>query len=106
LIQAIIPVGFMPAIADDGRTIVICSGVTGEQFSIQINDGSADKHNTQAESKCAYSIINTYNNESTHHLINLDISYILADVKITDIFFAQAIISFNYTRGPPHIFLT
>lgn len=98
-LQALIPVGFMPVFANDGTTIVICSGVTGESFEIQLD------HDDNGSSKCAYSIVGSYATISTPSLAKLDVSYIMINTKIEDSFIVQSAISFNHTRGPPIISL-
>ena len=107
LLQAFMPVGFMPAFANDGATIVICSGVTGEAIEIQLNnDAPADNHNDKGASKCAYSAVGSYTCVSTPVLAKLDTSYILTAAALNDVFVKQSVFLSNHTRGPPHISLT
>lgn len=106
LLQALIPVGFMPVFAKDGTTIVICSGVTGESIEIQLNDNPSGEHEDESASKCVYSLIGTYTTVSTPVLAILNASYIMTDADINDLFIKQYVFLSNHTRGPPLIYLT
>ena len=105
LLQAIIPAGFMPAFANDGTTIVICSGVTGELLEIQFDGESSDHDGKTTSSKCSYSTVGAYNDVSIPNLVKLDALYIPTNAKIEDALVAQSIVSSNHTRGPPIISL-
>lgn len=94
----------MPAFANDGATIVICSGITGELIEIQLDSQPSD-HNDTDSSKCSYSVFGAYTGVSTPILARLETSYIRINTKIEAALTARYNASSNQTRGPPLISL-
>ena len=95
----------MPAFANGGTTIVICSGVTGEIIEIQIDGEQSGDHET-TPTKCSYSITGAYIDAPIPNLVKLDSAYVLANTVAGNALIAQSLLLSNYTRGPPHISLT
>ena len=105
MIQAFIPVGFMPAFADDTKTIIICSGITGETVEIQIDNDPSNKHDEGQSSQCSFSVVGAYHNATVPKIAKLDVSYIASSSLIHETFTLQSVFLSNHTRGPPSISL-
>lgn len=100
LLQSLIPVGFMPAFANDQRAIVICSGVTGEVMTIHLN-GESSGHNDKTQSDCSYSVVGGYITPDQLQTALINTHTILTQVKVDHKVVLQSFFLSNHTRGPP-----
>ena len=101
-IQGLIPVGYMPAFANDNFTIVICSGVTGEKIEIQQDN---PHQNDSSQSQCPYVGVGSWASTELPKIPLVDASIILLNNVIDATVTIDLFISTNQTRGPPSIFL-
>ena len=97
------PIGFMPAFANDGHTIVICSGITGELTKVNI-DGTEANHDTEdAFAKCPYAMIGGCTIAPLDNVALPNLYTKARTAKHPNKLFIAPHLSFNQSRAPPHI---
>lgn len=85
LLQALIPVGYMPSFGNDGKiTMVICAGSTVKTVTIDTNNENGHTQDDDAGKTCPYAPVNTAAND-------LGSSVVLAaiDIAANNVLFAD-----------------
>lgn len=101
--QALIPVGFMPAFAKDGSvTIEICSGDSVQHIKM---DADGDEADHQTSTKCPYAFANSYFTSSDVASLGLPVWSIIQDDEISSPFLVSLVSSAHSPRAPPFMFV-
>lgn len=101
LLQALVPLGYMPAFAKDGSiTIEICSGDTTQQIKINPDDEDTDHEDSV---QCPYVLVGGYYASSDVVSLDLPVRYVFQDISVQSVFLFNNVLSAHVPRAPPFI---